>query len=191
MGRSPHRAPGTWRELYRDNRMKSRRSCDCHHDDLEDSCSRKGGKGARGTTGEVARGQDRGRTPGGCDGGAELVCEEPCRDGKVEEKKRSWRRPPCVPQPRSEDTDVKEKPLAAMRMVLQKRRGSNPGAAALRQVPQHPEEAGAKGPNMAAAPKRSWASVVRGTDQDQRTSLKSPPEEKDVREKSSSREEKR
>lgn len=176
--------------------MKSRRSCDRHHDDVEDSCSRKGGKGARGTTGEV-RGQDRGRTPGGCDGGAELAWQEPCRDGKVEEKKSSWRRPPCVPQPPSEDTDAKEKPLAAMRMVLQKRRGSNPGAAALRQVPQvpqvpqHPEEAGAKGPNMAAAPKRSWASVVRGTDQDQRTSLKSPPEEKDVREKTTSREEKR
>lgn len=118
--------------------------------------------------------------------------EEPCRHGKVEEEKRSWRRPAGVPQPRSEDADVKEKPLAAMRMVLQKRRGSNPGAAALRQVPQQPQEAGgAKGPNMAAAPKRSWASVVRGTQQDQRTSLKRPPEEKDVREKTTSREEKR
>lgn len=171
--------------------MESRRSCDRHHDDLEDSCSRKGGKGARGTAGEVARGQDRGRTAGGCDGGAELAWEEPCSRGKVEEKTSSWRRPPCVPQPRSQDTDAKEKPLAAMRMVLQKRRGSTPGAAAPRQVPQHPQEPGAKGPNMTAAPKRSWASVVRGTHQDLRTSLKGPPQERDVREKTTGREEKR
>lgn len=104
------------------------------------------------------------------DGAAARLPQEPSTQKKssleqVKEKKRS-RPAPCVPQPQSGDTE----PLAAMRIVLQKRRGNNP--ADLGQVPVD----SALEKRQANAPRRSWASIVKGTDRDHQTSLKNNKE---------------
>lgn len=177
--------------------MEGRSNQDGHHDHFEDSSLRKGGKAKRNNSSDVgwtARVQNQKLREDGADGDVDLVAaaattaglsEEPGQDVKAErvkEQRRKSRDALCVPQPRSEDMEVKKKPLAAMRIVLQKRRGNNPEAPLpagdLSEVPDRSalDKRQAKGPNKTAGPKRFWAKIVKGTDQDSRTSLKNNKE---------------
>lgn len=83
----------------------------------------------------------------------------------------------CVPRPRSEDTHVKKKPLAAVRIILQRRKDNDCSQSA--SDPQNLRDNSdleKSHANATAGTKRSWASLVKGTDLDNLTSVKNNEE---------------
>lgn len=179
------RATAIWREPGQDDRMTGRSNRDGRHDDAEDSSLRKGPRAKQKSSRDVGW-MDRVQNQkpltktreceGGADGGFDLAAAaaarppglsgEPGEDLKRVKEKKKPRPAPCVPQPRSEVMEVKKKPLAAMRIVLQKRR-----EAPAPDLSEVPGRSALEKRQARAGPKRSWASVVKGTDQDNRTSL--------------------